>query len=103
MSYYNPDSDNDIFVFTLSTCVHCRRTKELLDSLGVGYGHVEVDMLKDEDMAECLEEIGRYNPAQTFPTTILGSRVVVGFKADDIRQEVEKLKKNQAKQASPST
>lgn len=94
MSYYNPDTDHGIFVFTLSTCVHCHRVMEFLDSLGVEYGHVEVDMLSDQDMAECLEEIRQYNPAQTFPTTLLGSRVVVGFKADDIRQEVEKLKKN---------
>lgn len=93
MSYYNPEGDQKVFVFALSTCVHCRRAKALLDELGVDYGHVEVDLLDDSDMAECLEEIGQYNPSQTFPTIVFGSRVVVGFKPDDIRQEVEKIKK----------
>jgi len=91
MAFYNPDGEYKIFVFALSTCVHCRRSKELLDEMGVDYGHVEVDLLGENEMAEALEEVGKYNPAQTFPTIIIGSRVIVGYKADDIRQEVNKV------------
>lgn len=91
MAYYNPDGDNKVFLFALSTCVHCRRTKELLDEMGVAYDHVDVDTLNENEMAEALEEMGKYNPAETFPTIIIGSRVIVGYKADDIRQEVNKV------------
>lgn len=90
MALYNPnDGKHQIFVFALSTCVHCRRTKELLDEMGVNYGHVEVDLLDENEMAGALEEIGRYNPAQTFPTIIINSRVIVGYKPDDIRQRID--------------
>lgn len=92
MTYYDPQGKDKIFVFALSTCVHCRRAKDLLGDLGAGYGQVEVDNLNDEDMAEALEEMGKYNPAQTFPTIIIGKQVVVGYRPDDIRQAVDSLK-----------
>lgn len=91
MAYYNPDGEQKVFVFALSTCVHCRRAKELLDDLGVAYGHVEVDVIGEENMDEVMEEVSKYNPGLTFPTIVIGSRVIVGFKADDIRQEVAKI------------
>lgn len=93
MSYFNPDSDQKVFVFALSTCVHCRRAKDLLDDMGVNYGHVEVDLLDENVVDEAMEEMERYNPALTFPTIVFSTnRVIVGYKADDIRQEVEKLR-----------
>lgn len=92
MAFYNPDQPQSppIFVYALSTCAHCKNAKRLLDELGANYGHVEVDLLNDEEMAQALTEIGRYNPAETFPTIVSGSKVVVGYKESDIRQMAEK-------------
>ena len=33
----------DIFMYALSTCVWCRRTKALLNELGIAYQYVDVD------------------------------------------------------------
>ena len=36
-------------LYALSTCVWCRRTKQLLDQLGVEYDYVDVDLLEGGD------------------------------------------------------
>lgn len=94
MAFYDPNKEgakSGIFIYALSTCVHCRAAKKLLKELGAPYDHVDVDLLPEDQMQECLEEMSRYNPAQTFPTLIICSKVIVGDLVDDIRQAVAKL------------
>jgi glutaredoxin len=44
--------NGDITLYALSTCIWCKKTKELLTSLGVSFNYVYVDLLKGEDR-EC--------------------------------------------------
>ncbi len=38
MTYYDPDKYRQgVFLYTLSTCVHCKRAKKLLGDLGVAF------------------------------------------------------------------
>lgn len=94
MAFYDPNREgakSRIFVYALSTCVHCRAAKRLLDELGAPYDHVEVDLLPPDQMQDCLNEMSQYNPAQSFPTIIAGSKIIVGDLADDIRQAAAKM------------
>ena len=93
MAFYDPEKEgSDVFIYALSTCAHCRAAKKLLTELGVAFDHVDVDTLPEERMQEALSEMIQYNPGQTFPTLIIGTRVIVGNREDDIRQAVEKIK-----------
>ena len=95
MPFYDPDqpgAKSKIFLYALSTCLHCRATKKLLAELGCEYDHVDVDQLPEKEMQECLAEMGKYNPAETFPTLLGGGKVIVGYREDDIRQLVAKMK-----------
>ena len=94
MAYYDPDKyRHGVFLFTLSTCVHCKRAKKLLGDLGVAFDHVDVDQLPQGDMSAALAEMSRFNPAETFPTLLIGGKVIVGDREDDIRQALSKLPK----------
>lgn len=75
-----------ITLYALSTCIWCKKTKEMLSSLGVGFDYIYVDLLKGKDRAEALEEIKRYNPSISFPTLVIGDNVVVGFREKEIRE-----------------
>lgn len=81
---------DDIKLYALSTCIHCRNTKQLLADCGVKYDCVEVDKLEDEERYETLEAIRKYNPSLSFPTLIIGKKVIVGFKKDEILKELGK-------------
>jgi Glutaredoxin and related proteins len=95
MVFYDPDKEgaqSKLFLYTLSTCVHCRAAKKLLAELGAAYDYVDVDTLPEDQMNEALEEMSQYNPAQSFPTILAGSRVIVGFHDEDIRKAAAKMK-----------
>jgi glutaredoxin len=81
--------NGDITLYALSTCIWCKKTKELLTSLGVSFNYVYVDLLKGEDRANAIEEIKRYNPSTSFPTLVIGDKAIVGYKEKEIREALK--------------
>lgn len=80
----------DIRLFALSTCVWCKKTKRLLNELGVEYHYIDVDLLEGEKREEVEKEIKRWNPACSFPTLVVDDRrCIVGYKDDEIREALE--------------
>jgi glutaredoxin-like protein NrdH len=75
-------------LYALSTCSHCKDTKDLLQQCGIDYDCVDVDKLDPEKQREVLETVKKLNPQCSFPTLVAGDKVVVGFKADEIKQAV---------------
>jgi len=78
--------DNDVKLYALSTCIHCRDTKDYLSDCGVEYDCVDVDKLNAEERKAILEEIKRINPSCSFPTIIIGDKIIVGFRRDEIKE-----------------
>ena len=46
----------DIRLYALSTCIHCRNTKEFLNDCGVNYDCIDVDKLDKEERTAILED-----------------------------------------------
>ncbi|HVN98318.1 MAG TPA: glutaredoxin family protein [Syntrophorhabdaceae bacterium] len=70
----------NLLIYTLSTCIWCKKTKAFLDSLGVGYDFVEVDAASEEDREAALTEIKRFNPQCSFPTLVVNDKqCIVGY------------------------
>ena len=76
----------DIQVYALSTCSHCKAAKRLLDDCTVQYDVVNVDTLEGDERKAILEDVKKFNPKCTFPTIIIGDKVIVGFKEQDIKE-----------------
>ena len=73
-------------LYTLSTCSHCKNTKQYLNNLGVSYDFIDVDLLQGQERADMIDEVKRYNPAVSFPTILIGDRSIIGFKENEIRE-----------------
>lgn len=70
----------EIVLYALSTCVWCRKTRQLLDSLGVAYSYIYVDQLDFKEQDQVMLEVARHNPSRSFPTLVVdGTEVVKGF------------------------
>lgn len=78
--------ENQVKVYTLSTCSHCKATKRFLDECSVRYDFTDVDLLQGEERAAILDDVRKLNPRCSFPTVIIGDKVIVGFKEDEIRE-----------------
>jgi glutaredoxin len=80
-----------IMLYTLSTCVWCKKTKALLKELGVAYDYIDVDLLNADEEDEVVKEITKFNPNCSFPTAVIdGKKCIVGFKEDEIREAIKR-------------
>ena len=75
-----------IKIYTLSTCSHCKATKKFLNDCQVKYNFTDVDLLDGEERDAILEDLKKWNPNCSFPTIIIGEKVIVGYKEAEIRE-----------------
>lgn len=80
---------NDVKVFALSTCIHCRNAKKYLDECGVKYECVHVDELTGDERKKVVQEIKEHNPSVSFPTIVIKDKVVVGYHKDKIDEALK--------------
>jgi glutaredoxin-like protein NrdH len=73
--------------YGLSTCVWCKKTRQLLEELGAEFDFVYVDLVEGDDLKAVLAELARLGRGETFPTLVIdGADCIVGFKPDEIRR-----------------
>lgn len=76
-----------IMLYALSTCIHCKQTRNLLDELKVAYDYLYVDQLSRAEMDEILKELEKKNPRGSFPTLVINDNtVIVGSRLDEIKE-----------------
>lgn len=79
-------TDKSAKIYSLSTCSHCKSTKKLLSECAVQYEFVDVDLLEGDERKAILEDVKKLNPKCSFPTVIIGDKVIVGYKEDEIKE-----------------
>ena len=76
----------EILLYTLSTCVWCRKMKRWLDEKGLAYSYVDVDLESGDEKKAVMEEVERWNPLCSFPTVIVDQKeCIVGYKPDKLQ------------------
>jgi glutaredoxin-like protein NrdH len=80
-----------IMLYALSTCGWCRKTKKLLDDLGVEYNYEYVDQLHGDEKEEAIRKVKAWNPSCSFPTLVLDNKkCIIGYKENEIREALRK-------------
>ncbi len=79
-------SDDPVKIFSLSTCSHCKSVKKMMTDCTVKYDFVDVDLLKGEERKAILADVKKFNPKCSFPTIIIGEKVIVGYKEEKIKE-----------------
>jgi glutaredoxin len=64
--------EDSVTMYSLSTCSHCKSVKKLLDECTVQYEFTDI--------------IKKFNPNCSFPTIIIGEKVIVGYKEQEIKE-----------------
>lgn len=80
------NKNTDVTIYSLSTCSHCRAAKKFLGECAIKYEFIDVDLLDREERMSILEDVKRFNPRCSFPTIVIGEKVVVGYREDQIRE-----------------
>jgi glutaredoxin len=76
-----------IVLYALSTCPWCKKTKKLLEDLGVEYYFDDVDLMTDTEKKDAMVVIQRWNPSMSFPTIIIDNNSsIVGFQENKLKE-----------------
>lgn len=78
--------NDHVKLYALSTCIHCRDTKDFLDKCGVDYDCVDVDKLEGDERRRLIDEIKENNPSCAFPMIMIGPKVIIGFRKEEIKE-----------------
>ena len=81
-------AQHDVILYALSTCIHCRHTRQFLEENNIDFDCTYVDKLEGDEQKQALEKVREVNPRLSFPTMIVGPAhtVVVGFNPEAIKE-----------------
>jgi glutaredoxin-like protein NrdH len=90
LTHVSGKNAGQLVLYALSTCPWCKKTKKLLDDLGVEYEFADVDLLTGSEREEAINVIKKWNPRSSFPTLIVNdSLCIVGFEEGQIRKALK--------------
>ncbi|MDR3307107.1 MAG: glutaredoxin family protein [Endomicrobium sp.] len=76
-----------VFLYTLSTCIWCKKTKQFLIDMGVKYDYIDVDLIVGDEQDKAMKDLSKINPQGGFPTILIDKvKTIVGFQPDAIKE-----------------
>ncbi len=89
MDYVKVEGEDcgDLVLYALSTCMWCKKTKQLLDEMNVAHRYLYVDLLDKDAKKEAMMEMAKHNNSGSFPLIVIdGEDTILGFKEEEIRR-----------------
>ncbi len=86
MTHVEGKNVGTVVLYALSTCIWCKKARNLLDELKIEYSYVYVDLLESGDNVRVKDDIRQWNPQCSFPTLVINNQeCIVGFNEEKIR------------------
>jgi glutaredoxin-like protein NrdH len=79
-------NQDEVMLYALSTCGHCKDMKAFLGQCGVNYDCVDVDKLEEAERKQVIEKLIQISRECAFPTLIVGDQVIVGFRKEEVKE-----------------
>ncbi len=86
MHHINGKNKGNIMLYALSTCVWCKKTKKLLNEIGVEYSYEDVDVMTDEERDKIAPELSKWC-SDGFPAIVIDDKDCIhGYNEEEIRK-----------------
>jgi glutaredoxin len=79
---------DQVRIYTISTCVHCRALKKMLEQYRIPYEFTDVDLMPKEERKSFIAAIQQFNEKKIFPIVMIGNKAIVGFQEQVIKKEL---------------
>ena len=78
-----------VLLYALSTCIWCRKTRQLLEDEDVTFDFVYVDLVDAEERKMAREHIRQFSDRTSFPAVIFDDAdCIIGYKPDAIKERL---------------
>jgi len=81
-------AEKKVKIFTISTCIHCKALKRMLDEQGIVYDFEDVDLMPEKERESFIEATREYNEKNAYPIVMIGNKAIVGYQEKLIRSEL---------------
>ncbi len=79
-----------ILMYTISTCVWCKQTKNYLKANSIEYEYVDIDLCSEEDREKVRRDILSRGGDLNYPVIIIDDKILInGFQKDKISEVLE--------------
>ena len=74
------NAEDEILIFTLSTCQWCKKCKRFLNDRSTKYRYIDVDLIDREDKSQIIDYLrSRYQARISYPFLVCSKGFVVGY------------------------
>jgi glutaredoxin-like protein NrdH len=83
------NNSTKVLLYALSTCIWCRKTRQLLEDEDVAFDFVYVDLVDTDERKAAREHIRKFSNRMSFPTIIFDEEdSITGYKPDRIKERL---------------
>lgn len=68
-----------VFMYTLSTCPWCHKTKQFFKEKNIPFDYVDYDLQSEEQQEKIIEEMSRLSSERAFPFVKIDGELIVGY------------------------
>jgi glutaredoxin len=80
---------HQVLLYALSTCIWCRKTRQLLEDEGVDFDFIYVDLVGAEERGAARQHIRQFSDRTSFPALIIDEEdCIIGYKPDRIKERL---------------
>lgn len=81
--------EHNVLLYALSTCIWCKKTRQLLEDEGVTFDFVYVDLVGPDERREIRARIRDLTSSTSFPATIIDeTECIIGYKPENIKRQL---------------
>ena len=80
-------------MYTLSTCLWCKRTKKFFEDKHIPFEAVDYDKVDEMEQERIMNEMREKGGGGSFPYVCIGSDVVQGYEPDEFERLLDCAKK----------
>ena len=75
-------------LYTLSTCLWCKRTKKFFEDRKVPFEAVDYDKVSEAEQDKIMAEMREHGGGGSFPYVCIGTEVIQGYEPDEFEKQL---------------
>jgi glutaredoxin-like protein NrdH len=79
-------------LYALSSCPWCKKAKVYFTEKQIPFECIEVDLLKGKEQEKAVEEVKKLVGDAVFPVTVIGDKVILGYKPNEFAEALKNVK-----------
>ncbi|MCZ7360680.1 MAG: glutaredoxin family protein [Candidatus Methanoperedens sp.] len=84
-----------VFMYTLSTCPWCRKTKKFFSERNIPLDYVDYDLAAENEQDKIMEEMKRSGGTMAFPFVRIDDEIIVGYNPEKYSELIEQKRGRQ--------